>query len=116
MDKFGIRPLCPTTRGLIELSGKDAHGNRDGDVLDVEKRKLAFPIETSRRNPRVRQENWSFTADSDAWRIRSCFELFFARSVRTTGWSMLRSLSAGRNMCCTTWPATRIESRSPITD
>jgi hypothetical protein len=39
MDEFRIRPLCPTPRGLIELTGKDAHGNRDGDILDVEKRK-----------------------------------------------------------------------------
>ena len=29
--------------------------------------------------------------------------------------SMPRSPSVDRNMCCTIWPATRIESRSPIT-
>jgi hypothetical protein len=45
MDKFEIRTLCPTPRGLIDLAGKDAHGNRDGDVLDVEKRKLVFSID-----------------------------------------------------------------------
>ena len=37
MDEFGIRPLCPTPRGLIELVRKDAHGYRDGDVFHVEK-------------------------------------------------------------------------------
>jgi hypothetical protein len=36
---------------LIELAGKDAHGNRDGDVLKVEKRKLVFPIETTEEIP-----------------------------------------------------------------
>ena len=55
MDELGIRPLCPTPRGLIELVRKDAHGNRDGDVLDVEEGELVFPIETRRRNRRVRQ-------------------------------------------------------------
>src|SRR5262245_11658881 len=55
MDKFGIRSLCPTPRGCIELIWKDAHGNRDGDVFRSEKVKLVFPIQTSRRDRRVRQ-------------------------------------------------------------
>jgi hypothetical protein len=37
MDEFGIRTLCPTPRGCIDLVWKDAHGHRDGDVFDVEK-------------------------------------------------------------------------------
>jgi hypothetical protein len=45
MDEFGIRPLCPTPRRLVKLAGKDAHGNRDGGVLEVEKWKFVFPIE-----------------------------------------------------------------------
>ena len=55
MDEFGIRPLRPAPRGWIELVGKDAHGNRDGDVLGVEIGELVLPIETSRGNRRVRQ-------------------------------------------------------------
>jgi len=54
MDEFGIRALCPAPRSFIELVGKDAHGNRDGDVLWVEEAEPIFPIEASRRNPRVR--------------------------------------------------------------
>src|SRR5262245_28545606 len=59
MDEFGIRPLCPTPRGRIDLVWKDAYGNRDGNVFDVEKGGArgspVFPIETSRRDRRVRQ-------------------------------------------------------------
>ena len=55
VDELGIRPLCPTPRRLILLAGKDAHGHRDGDALGVEKAALVFPIETRRRDPRVRQ-------------------------------------------------------------
>src|SRR6266446_3563269 len=55
MDEFGVRPLCPTPRNGIDLVGKDADGNRDGDVLRGEKGKLVFPIQASRRDGRVRQ-------------------------------------------------------------
>src|SRR4030095_16087426 len=55
MDEFGIRPLRPTPRGWIELVRKDADGNRDGDVLDIEKAELVFPIQTRRRDCRIRQ-------------------------------------------------------------
>src|SRR2546428_4914786 len=55
MDEFGVRPLCPTPRGGVDLIWKDADGNRDGDVLRGEKGKLVFPIQTSRRDRRVRQ-------------------------------------------------------------
>src|SRR5258707_7035936 len=55
MDQFGVRPLCPTPRGGVDLIWKDADGNRDGDVLRGEKGKLVFPIQTSRRDRRVRQ-------------------------------------------------------------
>src|ERR1700732_4566814 len=55
MDEFGVRPLCPTPRGDVDLIWKDADGNRDGDVLRGEKGKLVFPIQTSRRDRRVRQ-------------------------------------------------------------
>ena len=55
MDEFGIRPLCPTPRGLILLARKDAHGYRNGDALGVEKAAFIFPVETRRRDSRVRQ-------------------------------------------------------------
>ena len=55
VDELGIRPLRPTPRGLILLARKDAHGHRDGDALGVEKAALVFPVETRRRDPRVRQ-------------------------------------------------------------
>src|SRR5262249_51175506 len=59
IDELGIRPLCPTPRGLVDFVWKRAHSHRDGDVFDVEKAYLrgqsVFPIETSRRYRRVRQ-------------------------------------------------------------
>jgi hypothetical protein len=54
VDEVGIRLLRPTPRHLIELVRKDAHGNRDGDALRVEEGQLVFPVETSRRDCRVR--------------------------------------------------------------
>src|SRR4051812_6600956 len=55
MDQVGIRLLCPTPRHLIELVREDAHGYRDRYALRVEEAELVFPIETSRRDPGVRQ-------------------------------------------------------------
>src|SRR5713226_10408306 len=55
MDELGVRPLRPTPRGGVDLIWKGADGNRDGDVLRGEKGKLVFPIQTSRRDRRVRQ-------------------------------------------------------------
>src|SRR5437868_6475767 len=55
ISQIGIRILCPTSWGCIELIRKGADGNRDGKVFRGEKRKLALPIKTSRRDPRVRQ-------------------------------------------------------------
>ena len=55
VDELGIRPLRPAPRGLIELVGKDAHGNRDGDVLGAKKRELVLPVEAGRGDRRVRQ-------------------------------------------------------------
>src|SRR5262249_2898917 len=54
-EVVGIRALSPAPRGLIELVGKVAHGKRNRDVLGVEEIRLALPIETSSRNPGVRQ-------------------------------------------------------------
>ena len=55
VDEFVIRPLRPTSRGLIVLAGKDAHSSWDRDIGRVIKIEVKFPIETSRRNRRVRQ-------------------------------------------------------------
>jgi hypothetical protein len=55
IDEVGIGPLRPTPRGLILLSGKDAQGHRDGDALRVEEAALMLPIETIRRDSRVRE-------------------------------------------------------------
>src|ERR1700682_2635610 len=55
MDEFGVRFLYPAARGGVDLIWKDADGIRDGDVLGGEKGKLVFPIETTRRDSRVRQ-------------------------------------------------------------
>src|SRR6202011_1962810 len=54
-EVVGISALCPAPRGLVELVGKDADGERDGDVLGVEEVRLVLPVETSRADPRVRQ-------------------------------------------------------------
>jgi hypothetical protein len=55
INKFVIRSPRPTSRGLIVLAGKDAHSSWDRDVGRVIKIEVKFPIETSRRNRRVRQ-------------------------------------------------------------
>src|SRR5215213_6475012 len=55
VDQVGVGLLGPAPRGLVLLAGKDAHGNRDGDTLCVEKATPIFPIEPRRRDPRVRQ-------------------------------------------------------------
>ena len=55
MDEFGIRFLYPAPQSGVDLIGINADGNRDGDVLGDEKGKLVFPIQTSRRDRRVRE-------------------------------------------------------------
>ena len=55
VDELGIRLLRPAPRGLIELVGKGAHGDRDGDALRREEGELALPVEARRRDRRVRQ-------------------------------------------------------------
>src|SRR3954469_21920739 len=48
VDEVGVRLLCPTLRDLIELVGKNAHRNRDGDTLGVKEAEHVLSIETSR--------------------------------------------------------------------
>src|SRR6266436_8864241 len=55
MDEFGVRALYPAPRSGVDLIGINADGNRDSDVLGDEKGKPVFPIQTSRRDRRVRQ-------------------------------------------------------------
>ena len=70
VDELVIRPLRPTTRGLIVLAGKDTHRSRDGDIGRVIKIEVKFPIETSRRNRRVRQPV-DVKSSSTSSRVRS---------------------------------------------
>src|SRR6185295_8605564 len=55
VDELGIRLLGPALGSLIELLGERAHRRRDLDVLRSEERELALPIETGRRDCRLRQ-------------------------------------------------------------
>src|SRR5258708_30758139 len=56
MDQVvGIRALCPAPWGLVELVGKHAYRERDGDVLGVEEVGLVLPVETSGGDSGVRQ-------------------------------------------------------------
>jgi hypothetical protein len=40
VDEVVIRLLCQAPRGLVVLTGKDAHGSRDGDAGGVVKAEL----------------------------------------------------------------------------
>jgi hypothetical protein len=44
VHEFGICLLRPTLRSGIELIGKDAHRNRDGDTFDTEERNLRSEV------------------------------------------------------------------------
>src|SRR5712672_2427736 len=55
IDEFGIRPLCPTTRGRVELVRIDAHRNGDGNAFNIEIPEFVLPIESGARKRRVRQ-------------------------------------------------------------
>src|SRR5437899_9045003 len=50
MDEFGIGPLGPTLGSGIDFVWKYAHGNRNGNIFDIEKGQVVFPIESSGRN------------------------------------------------------------------
>jgi hypothetical protein len=43
VDEFVIRPLRPTSRGLIVLTRKDAHRSWDGNIGRVVKIEVKFP-------------------------------------------------------------------------
>src|SRR5262249_39235839 len=55
VDEVGVRLLGPAPRRLVLLAGKDGHGDGDGDALGIEEAALVLPIETRRRDSRVRQ-------------------------------------------------------------
>src|SRR5262245_48279428 len=55
MDQFWIGLLCPASRGCVDLIWERAHGGRDRDTFRSENGELALPIETSRRDRRIRQ-------------------------------------------------------------
>src|SRR4051794_16239120 len=55
VDKFGIGSLCPTARGLVELVRKGADANWNLETFGSEEGKLAFQIQASRGDRRIRQ-------------------------------------------------------------
>ena len=55
IDELVIRPLRPTSRGLIVLAGKDTYGSRNRDVGGIVEVEMVFPIKASRGNRCVRQ-------------------------------------------------------------
>jgi hypothetical protein len=55
LRSLGIRPFCPTPRSLNDLVREGAHRDRDGDVFRGKEGELVFPIDTRRRDCRVRQ-------------------------------------------------------------
>src|SRR5438105_14450594 len=44
MNELGVGALRPALRSLVELFGKRADGDRNGNMLRSKERKLAFPI------------------------------------------------------------------------
>src|SRR5438445_12774223 len=44
MNELGIGALRPAPRSLVELFGKRADGDRNGNMLRCKERKLAFPV------------------------------------------------------------------------
>ena len=55
MRLLGYARSAQLRGALVELVGKDAYRERDGDVLGVEEVRLVLPIETRGGNPCVRQ-------------------------------------------------------------
>ena len=55
VSQFRIGLLCPALWRRINLVGKNTYGRGNLDTLRSEEGKLAFPIEASRRDRRVRQ-------------------------------------------------------------
>ena len=54
-EVVGIRAFGPASRGLVELVGEDADGERDRDGLGVEEVRLVLPVQAGRGNPGVGQ-------------------------------------------------------------
>src|SRR5437588_6100314 len=46
VNELGIGALRPAPRSLVELFGKRADGDRNGNMLRCKERKLAFPIQS----------------------------------------------------------------------
>lgn len=55
VDEVRVCLLRPALRGLVELIGEDAHGNRQGDAIDTEEGGLVLRVEASRGDRRVGQ-------------------------------------------------------------
>src|ERR1700687_1808479 len=101
MDEFGIRFLYPAPRSGIDLIGINADGDRDGDVLGGEKGKLVFPIQTSRRDPRVREPVESDVVEDVVSRKARGLAGKDARHERLTGFVVVEDpgRQADRRIC-----------------
>jgi hypothetical protein len=55
VNKLWVGSLCPAPRSLNDLVGEGAHRDRDGHVFRCKERELVLPINTRRRDRRVRQ-------------------------------------------------------------
>src|SRR5215472_11760902 len=71
MNELGIRFLGPTPWGRINLIGKSAHSDWDGDALDVEKAFLrgdaVLPIQARRRHRRGGQPVQRDVVENVVW-------------------------------------------------
>jgi hypothetical protein len=54
-NEIRVDPLRPAPRCRVDVIREDAHGHRDGDVLRGEESELVLPIETRRRDSRIRE-------------------------------------------------------------
>src|SRR5687768_12521742 len=54
VDELRVCPLRPAPRCLVLLAGEHAHGHGNGDALGVEETALVLPVQTRRRDARVR--------------------------------------------------------------
>jgi hypothetical protein len=68
MNELRIGSFCPTPRGCIDLVRKGAHGSRDRDTFRGKKGQLAFPVESSRRDRRIRQPLERDILEDVVWR------------------------------------------------
>jgi len=100
MDEVaGIRAFGPAARGLIELVGEDADGERDGDGLGVEEVSLVLPVQTSRGDP-VFVSQYSVMLSRRSSRVRGLSRVSCRTRATSPGWpvpSPWSSMNAARS-------------------